>query len=141
MIKMKIIVCTDGSKHGDKAVRYAAQLAKNYGIDLTILNVIEDVVPRQELPTYPGFKPHKERAETIVSRAKELAAEAHKDIICHERIACGPIASEIARIAEVEGYDGIFMGTKGTSGLKRMLLGSVAEDVIRHAHCPVTVVR
>lgn len=138
---MKIIVCTDGSECGDKAVRYAAQFAKNYGADLTILHVINDAISHQELPIYIGFKSEKERAETIVSRAKEMAEEVNKDITCHEKIACGPISSEITRIAEVEGFDGIIMGTKGTSGLRRMLIGSVAEDVIRHAHCTVTVVR
>ena len=138
---MKIILCADGSECSNKAVRYAAQFTKNYEMDLTILHVIEDAITHLELPTYPGFKSKKEQAEAIISRAKELAAEVHKNITIHEKIACGPISSEIARIAEVEGFDGIIMGTKGNSGLRRMLLGSVADDVIRHAHCPVTVVR
>ena len=53
----------------------------------------------------------------------------------------GPVAAEIVRIAEEEGFTSIFMGSRGNRGLKRMLLGSVADDVIRHAHCPVTVIR
>ncbi len=138
---MKIIICADGSECADKAVRYAAQFAKNCGADLTILHVIKDVASHRELPTYPGFISEKERAEAIVSRAKEMVEKVNKDITCHEKIACGPISSEIARIAEVERFDGIIMGTKGTSGLRRLLIGSVAEDVIRHAHCTVTVVR
>ena len=138
---MKIIVCTDSSEYSDKAVRYAAQFAKNYGAELTILHVIKDVASHRELPTYPGFISEKERAEAIVSRAKEMVEKVNKDITCHEKIACGPISSEIARMAEVERFDGIIMGTKGTSGLRRLLIGSVAEDVIRHAHCTVTVVR
>ena len=138
---MRVLVCTDGSKYANKAVKFAAQFAKNYEADLTILHVIKDVASHRELPTYPGFISEKERAETIVSRAKEMVEKVNKDITCHEKIASGPISSEIARIAEVERFDGIIMGTKGTSGLRRMLIGSVAEDVIRHAHCTVTVVR
>ncbi len=138
---MKIIVCTDGSEHGDKAVKFAAGFAKNFGVDLTILHVIEYATMEEELPTYPGFKPKREEAETILSRAKKLAEEVSKDVSYYEKIACGPISSEIVRIAEVEGFDGIVIGTKGLRGLKRMLMGSVAEDVIHHAHCPVTVVR
>ena len=138
---MKIIVCADGSEYGNKAVKFAAQFAKNFGVDLTILNVIEDIISQEELPTYPGFKPKKEEAECVLSRAKKLAEEVSKDIKYHERIACGPISSEVVRIAEVEKFDGIVIGTKGLSGLKRLLIGSVADDVMRHAHCPVTVVR
>lgn len=138
---MKIIVCTDGSEYGDKAVRYAAQFADNYGIDLTILHVIEDTITQDTLPTYAGFKPRREEAERILAQAKGVAGEVSKKVTCHERIALGPITSEIVRIAEVEDFDGIVVGTKGVRGLKRMLVGSIARQVIRHAHCPVTVVR
>jgi universal stress protein A len=138
---MKIMVCTDGSEYGEKAVKYAAQFAANFGIDLTILYVIEDTTTQEELPTYPGFKPKREAAERILSKAKELAGEVSPKVTCHERIALGPITSEIVRIAAVEDFDGIVVGTKGVRGLKRMLMGSIARQVIRHAHCPVTVVR
>ena len=138
---MKIIVCTDGSEYGDKAVRYATQFADNYGIDLTILHVIEDTITQDALPTFPGFKPRREEAERILAQAKRLAGEVSKKATCHERIALGPITSEIVRIAAVEDFDGIVVGTKGVRGLKQMLVGSIARQVIRHAHCPVTVVR
>ena len=138
---MKIMVCTDGSEYGNKAVKYAARFADNYGIDLTILHVIEDTITQDELPTFPGFKPRREKAEQILSQAKQLAGEVSKKVTCHERIALGPITSEIVRIAAVEDFDGIVVGTKGVRGLKRMLIGSIARQVIRHAHCPVTVVR
>jgi len=128
---MKLIVCTDGSEYGDKAVKFAARFAKNFGEELTL----------QELPEYPGFKPKRDKAQEILSTAKSLAREVSKDLTCHEKIACGPISSEIVRIAEVEDFDLIIIGTRGIRGLKRMLLGSVAEDVIRHAHCPVSIVR
>ena len=138
---MKIMVCSDGSEYGDKAVKYAAQFAENYGSDLTILHVIEDTTTQEELPTYPGFKSKREEAERILSQAKKLAGEISKKVTCHEKIALGPITSEIVRIAAVEDFDGIVVGTKGIRGLKRMLIGSIARQVIRHAHCPVTVVR
>ena len=118
---MKIMVCTDGSEYGNKAVKYAARFADNYGIDLTILHVIEDTITQDELPTFPGFKPRREKAEQILSQAKQLAGEVSKKVTCHERIALGPITSEIVRIAAVEDFDGIVVGTKGVRGLKRML--------------------
>ena len=110
---MKLIVCTDGSEYGDKAVRFAAKFAKNFGEELTLLHVIEDTVPLQELPQYPGFKPKRDKAEEVLSRAKDLAGEVGKDLTCHEKIACGPISSEIVRIAEVEDFDLIIVGTRG----------------------------
>jgi nucleotide-binding universal stress UspA family protein len=139
--RMKIMVCTDGSEYGDKAVRYAARFAKNYGIELTLLYVIEDTVTQEEVPTYPGFKPKRDQAETVLARARQVAGEVSKDVTCHERIAVGPITSEIVRIAAVEDFNGIVVGTQGVRGLKRMLVGSTARQVIRFAHCPVTVVR
>ena len=53
----------------------------------------------------------------------------------------GPIAAEVLRVAEEGKYNGIWIGSRGYGGIKRMLLGSVADNVIRHAHCSVVVVR
>ena len=53
----------------------------------------------------------------------------------------GPAASEIVRFAEKERCDAICTGTRGKTGIKRMLVGSVADKIIRYAHCPVTVIR
>jgi nucleotide-binding universal stress UspA family protein len=141
MTKMKTLVCIDGSKFADKAVKYGSQFANNYGEDLTILHVIEEVVPNKDLHPYPGFESKKQKAETILSRAKELAEEDSNGLKCHKKIACGPVSSEISRIAEVEGFENIILGTSGAGGLKRMFLGSVSYDVMRHAHCNVGIVR
>lgn len=134
---MKLMVCTDGSEHGDKAVKFAVRFAEKFGIDgLTILHLIA-----QATSHYPPIESKKQEAEAILSRAKKLAEEVSKDISYDARIAPGPVSPEIVRIAEVEGFDLIVMGTRGLGGLKRMLVGSVADDVVRHAHCHVTVVR
>lgn len=140
---MKFIVCTDGSDYGGKAVKFAAEYCKGYKADLTILHVVEVVYPvaEEQLSNDPAFEAKKEEAEAILSRARKLAEEVSKDTNYDERIAWGSIASEIVRIAENEEYDGIAIGTKGVRGVKRMMLGSVADNVIRHAHCPVAVVR
>jgi len=138
---MKVMVCTDGSECGDKAVQFAARFASNYAVNLKILHIIEETTTHEVLPDYSGFNPKKEEAEAVLSRARKLADEIIGGVNYHEQIACGPVSSEIVRIAEVEGFDQIIVGTRGLRGLKRMLLGSVAEDVIQHAHCPVTVVR
>ena len=55
-------------------------------------------------------------------------------------LAAGPVASEIVRMTEENQVDCIFMGHRGHRGLKRMLLGSVSDDVSKLAHCAVTIV-
>ena len=140
---MKFLICTDGSKYGDKTVTYAAEFSKNYKADLTILYVVEVLyqIPEEGISRDPAYETKKAEAEAIVSRARKLAEDINKNTTFNERIAWGSIASEIVRIAEDEEFDGIIIGTKGLKGMKRMLLGSVADNVVRHAHCPVAIVR
>ena len=76
----------------------------------------------------------------MLEEAKRLAEEnGAKDV--DTKIAVGPVAEEIVRIAEEGGYVSIIVGTKGKSLLKKLLMGSVAEKVVLYAHCPVVVVR
>ena len=74
----------------------------------------------------------------LESARQEVTAEGAD---CRVRAALGPVADQIVNIAQREGCDVICVGTRGMTGLKRVLLGSVADRVIRHAHCPVVVVR
>jgi nucleotide-binding universal stress UspA family protein len=138
---MKILVCTDGSPFAEKAVKAGAIAAKYFGFEVTLLTVIEDVVSYEKFPDDPGFRIRKEKAEEVLARAKKILEDVSKDIKYNAKIAHGPVASQIVMIAEHGEFDGIFIGNKGMKAIKRMLLGSVADDVIRHAHCPVTVVK
>ena len=138
---MKVMLCTDGSECANKAVVFAAGFAEHYKVDLTILHVIEDIVQQKKLPNYPEFKEKKDKAEEILSQTKQLAKDCCNVVNYKEKLACGPVSSEIVRIAEEERFDVIVIGTRGLRGLKRMLMGSVAAEVLQHAHCPVTVVR
>ena len=133
--------CTDGSEFADKAVKAGARIAKFSGYGLTVLHVIEDVVTYAELPTDPGFLIRKEKAEELLKKAKQIVQAVDENIDCEFKIAHGRVASEIVRISVEGRYDGIFIGCKGTRGIKRMLLGTTTDEVIIHAHCPVTVVR
>ncbi len=137
---MKILVCTDGSESANKALKFAAQFAKNYGADLTVIYVIEHEIS-MEKPIYDYYGDKHHKAEKIIKNAKDVVSRIASDINVKDRIAVGPISTEIVRIAEDEKFDSIVIGTRGIGGLKRMLLGSVADDVIHHAHCPVVVVR
>jgi nucleotide-binding universal stress UspA family protein len=137
---MKILVCTDGSEYAEKALAFAAELAKNYKAELGLLYVVKHDVSMVKVPDDEyGNVSHK--AKEIIKKAKKTISQTAAGVNVQDRIAVGPVSSEIVRIAEEEKYDTIVIGTRGLTGLRRVLLGSVAEDVIHHAHCPVTVVR
>ena len=137
---MKILVCTDGSEIAEKAIAYAADFAKNYHADLTVIYVIDHETSMKK-PVYDKYGDQTKKAKDILKDARKTIAQAGADIQVTDRIAVGPISREIVRISKTEGFESIVIGTRGLGGLRRMLLGSVAEDVIHHAHCPVVVVR
>ena len=136
---LKILVAVDGSDYSDLAVKRAGQYTRLAQVELTLLTVLEDVVSYKKVPNTPIYRERKKEAEKILRKAKKNLKDHGVD--CKTKTAVGPIAAEIVRIAEEEGVTSIFIGSRGHRGLKRMLLGSVADDVIRHAHCPVTIIR
>ncbi|MDY6864198.1 MAG: universal stress protein [Thermodesulfobacteriota bacterium] len=137
---MKILVCTDGSKNAEMAVKFSAKFAKNYRADLMILRVIKHETS-MEKPVFDEYGDEYHRAKNIIKSAEGIISQIAPDITVKNRIAVGPVSAEIIRIAESEKFDCIVIGTRGNRGLRRMLLGSVADEVILYAHCPVVVVR
>ena len=137
---MKIMVCVDGSERAKKAVGIAAQLAGVRGSELTILNVIDSDESRKE-PIYDEYGEKYRKAKLILKEVEEIVRQVGDDIEVNSRIAVGPVSAEIVRMAEDERVQALFIGSTGAGKIKRMLLGSVADDVIHYAHCPVTVIR
>ena len=137
---MKILVCTDGSEYAVGAIKFAARFAKNYKADLTMVYVIESEISREK-PVSDDYGDEQHKANEIIRNAEEIVSQIAPDVNANGHIAVGPISGEIVRVAEDEKFDVIAIGTRGQKKLRRMLLGSVADDVIRHAHCPVVVVR
>ena len=134
------MVAVDPSEHSRKAVRLSAKFSEKTGVKLTLLNVIEDVVSYKEIPDTWVHQQKAKKAQALLDDLKKLAEEQGvKDV--ETRITVGPVAEEIVRIGEEGNYDYIVVGTRGMSSFKRMLMGSVAEKVVLHAHCPVVVVR
>ena len=137
--RLKVLVAVDGSEHSDLTVKRAGQYTKLANADLTLLIILESVVPYDKAPDTPIYQERKQEAEKILRKAKKNLKEHGVD--CKTKIAVGPVASQIVRIAEEQKVTSVFMGSRGNRGLTRMLLGSVADDVTRHAHCPVTIIR
>lgn len=150
----RVLVPLDGSEHSFRALEVAIEIAKKFGSKITILYVsstsfIPPISPETPfVASIPMVNPSdllrlreaEERfAEGVLSRAERMAREGGVEVESLRRE--GHVVQEIVRTAREGGHELIVMGTKGISGIKELLLGSVAEGVVRHAPCSVLVVR
>ena len=134
----KILCPTDGTEHSDIAVRYAAQLATKLGASLTLCAVnITYGTPRG-----PSTQHWNEQEKTeILNQAAAIAREnGVSDAECISVIS-REAAAGIVSYAEDNGYDQIVVGTGDKRGLSRLMIGSVAADVVARSHVTVTVAR
>lgn len=136
---LKILTCVDGSDTAKKTVRISAAVAKRSGASLILVHVLDDTLSYEKIPDSPVYAERKKEGEAILKEAKEIVES--EGATCSTRLLAGPVVSEIIRLAEKEDCAVIFTGTVGRTGIMRMVLGNVAERIIRYAHCPVTVIR
>ena len=148
----KILVAIDGSQPSIDAADYAIEMAKkNNNSQLIALTVLDTSTPRRlsssfiTAPTY-GLKELEEerkRAQKWLESISNKVQEIEKNIQYKAEIIEGSISVEgtIVDYAENENIDLIVIGTRGRSGFKRMLLGSVASKVVTYATCPVLVIK
>lgn len=128
---------TDYSERSDFAFRIACSLARDYRAKLVLLHVaLRSVTIEGEAPIAPRseeyFQAEEEKLEGV-----SVPAEIRVERFVRE----GDPAGEILRAAQFTNADLIVMGTHGRTGLARLLAGSVAEQVMRRAPCPVLTVR
>jgi nucleotide-binding universal stress UspA family protein len=137
----KILVPTDFSAHADEAFRVAHTLARMIGAEVILFHVARPpavVLEGGWLLANPG----KEEAVNLWDRFQGLQPNDPKVRVEHQVIVTDrPGATPILEILDKLGCDLIVMGTHGRSWLKHLLFGSVAEEVVRRARCPVMVVK
>ena len=139
----RILVPMDFSDHSNKALRYARPFAEQFGAQITLLHVIEPVV----LPTDFGYVPatpvdiDEQRMADARKKLGSIAAELGANVPVDVVVRLGRSWKEIVDTAKSKNMDLLIIATHGYTGLKYALLGSVAEKIIRHAPCPVLVVR
>jgi nucleotide-binding universal stress UspA family protein len=137
----KILVPTDFSAHADEAFRVAHTLARSIGAEVTLFHVAQPpAVLSEGGPLLTD--PRKGKSANLWDRFQSMVAKDPKVRVEHEVIiADRPGAKQILEILDKLGCDLIVMGTHGHSWLKQRLFGSVTEEVVRLAHCPVMVVK
>lgn len=139
----KILVPTDFSAASEPALDFAVELARAAGASLTLVHVynptpyeIPEGAPVTSVLNVDGVLAEFRRQLEGAKAKAEKAGAARVDTLLVQ----GPAYAEIVRLAEQRGYGLIVMGTHGRSGFAHMLLGSVAEKVVRKAPCPVVTV-
>jgi nucleotide-binding universal stress UspA family protein len=140
MIPKKILVPTDYSDTAEHGTRYAFELAQALGAKVSLLHVYAIPVP----PEAGGMASDFVR-ETQQEAEKQLQYAAAKyqgsGLLAGTQLVSGDASEAILSTAREIGADLIIIGTHGRSGVRRMLLGSVAETVLRRAPCPVLAIR
>lgn len=137
----KIVIATDGSKRTQNAVETGLEIARVHQSKAHAVYVVDTVtftsVP-MDVTWENMYQLLKEEGEEAVGRVK-AAAPAGVEVETH--VLEGNPALEITKFAKDNDCDLIVVGTLGKSGIDRILLGSVAEKVVRIAPCPVLVIR
>ena len=135
----RVLVASDGSKYASNALEFAFERFPD--AELTVLHVVDPL----DLPyggdgrIDPTTSEQWEKATVVCEEAESLAAEFGRDVQTVSII--GSPAKEIRDYAETKCFDHVVVGSRGRTGLSRLLLGSVAEKVLRRTSVPVTVVR
>jgi nucleotide-binding universal stress UspA family protein len=131
---------TDFSEAAEFAFQLAATLARDHGARLVVLHVNTSLAERESLEARAEERLHENRLREELHRLEALDPH-FRNLDTQTRIVDGDPATEILRVAESTGCDLIVMGTHGRTGLSRLLMGSVAEQVSRRSACPVLTVK
>jgi glycine betaine transporter len=142
----RILVPVDFSGHSDQALRHATMLASRLGATVELFHVVDDPFlsgawsPEMYVPNM------RELLESLIGDARQrlavLQSSVSKEAVSVETaVATGQPASSILARAKAGRFDLIVMGTHGRTGVSHVVMGSVAERVVRKAECPVLTVK
>jgi nucleotide-binding universal stress UspA family protein len=141
----KILLPLDGSENSFKAAGYAVNIAKQNASQIICIHAISSPSYMSEysytpmLPSY--YETAKKLAEEWFAKVSDMAEKENVELKTELLMDVASVVDTIVNYSKDAGVDIIIMGTKGRTGLKKFLVGSVASGVVTHAHCPVLVVR
>jgi len=139
----RILVPIDGAQQSTDALKYALEEFRSD--DITVIHIIDPIEAGYTAQaTVPGYSEEwyeeaEAEADALFEEAQTLADE--YGVTLETAVEVGRPSRTIVDYAEENGYDHIIMGSHGRSGVTRILLGSVAESVVRRSPLPVTIVR
>lgn len=137
---MRFIVAVDGSEESEDAVRYAVSLAEPLGADVVIVHAIKPEIYSEEgRMLIEDMSDAEARADSVLADAETVAGEAGFEV--ETEALYGDAAEEIVEYADETGTDAVFVGHRGVSAKYEDMVGSVAQELVRRASVPVTVVR
>lgn len=145
----RILVAVDGSDNATRAANIAISVAEKFNAELIVCHAIQTpfyslaqdglTVPYEVLNEYTSAA--RENAESMVGGVVKLAEAAHVtavNVILENTLS---IVEAVVDLAATRNVDLIVLGTRGRTGFKKLLMGSVSSGVVNHAHCSVLVVR
>lgn len=143
-----ILVAIDGSEHSLRAAEYALGLAKTFEAKLTAVTVSYvpaskdlsqlDVLRQSLVEDNSNYTKDAEKwFERFIQNAKESNVQLNTELLNSTR----PVDYVILEYAEEKKIDLIVVGTRGRTGFKKLLLGSVASSIVTYSHCPVLVIK
>jgi nucleotide-binding universal stress UspA family protein len=143
----RILLATDGSKQAELAAQTAADISTSTNSELHVVTVVHLEYPHAyDLPETGDFR-ESAYYRALERKARELLDEQVKKMeqsggtILQAHFQRGRPDREIVHLADEIGAGLIVMGSRGHGGVRRALMGSVSDSVVRHAHCPVLMVR
>jgi nucleotide-binding universal stress UspA family protein len=136
-----IIVPVDGSEGANKAAKFAGVLARQAGAELTLMHVY-DAPTASAMGLARQSREEMEHIKEEIAKGSFQAAEKELEgMPVKHYVTLGHPSHEIVSYAQQVKADLIVMGSRGQSQMEGLLLGSVSDRVVHHAHCAVTVVR
>jgi nucleotide-binding universal stress UspA family protein len=140
----KLLVPTDFSESARHALTYGVSFAREYGAELTLLHVVENLTVGYASDLFPVpmaevFQEISGYAKAELAKLAEVAREKKVGVV--ENVVQGKPSAEIIRFAQEQKIDMIVLGTHGKGMLDQALFGSTTERVVRRSPCPVLTVR
>jgi nucleotide-binding universal stress UspA family protein len=138
----RILLATDGSREAELAGQTAADLAQKTDSELHVVHVLASPLATHDPSSFePEVWARLEQRERTTLENVVGKIEASGGAVEGSHHSAGRPDAEIVALAEEIGAGLIVMGARGVGGIRRALTGSVSDSVVRHAHCPVLVVR
>lgn len=143
----KILVPLDGSEHAGKALDIAVDLAEKYSAEVVLLSVVPytDLVLVSMVPSSVREEPYliklRDYYEEVLSKALRKTKKIKPNLKVSTKLTEGKQADKIVETAKEGRFDIIVMGSRGMSGIKEFLLGSVSHRVADKAPCAVLIVK